>query len=256
MAEILLIGDPEIVHDWTNLLAAHHCSVLTLEQMSELAAHAFHRNGGTYPTKPPVPAFVFECFGILEEKLAAAELLPEFIDEETVVVTNVIPAPATEIGEWLEDYPRVVGMCLLPSLLAHLPRLEVCRTPHTVDAAAARLQELLTDAGKGVEWVEDRVGLVGVRVLSMIINEAAFAVLEKVALPGDIDRAMQLGTNYPKGPLAWGDEIGLDYIVMTLEALFEEYHDERYRPCILLKQMIRAGKFGRRSGAGFYEYVA
>jgi 3-hydroxybutyryl-CoA dehydrogenase len=114
---------------------------------------------------------------------------------------------------------------------------------------------VLTAAGKGVEWVEDRVGLITPRILSMIVNEAAFAVMEGVAEPLDIDRAMCLGTNYPKGPLAWGDEMGLDYVVMLLEALYEEYHDERYRPCVLLKQMVRGGRLGKREGAGFYPYV-
>ncbi len=255
MAQILLIGDREIVHDWKALLVEHHCSTLTLEQLSELASHSMHRNGGSMLTRPPVPDFVFESFGTLEDKIAAIEMLPEFISEETVVVTNVIPATATEVGEWLEDYPRVIGSCVLPSLLGQLPRLELARTPHTVDEAVRRVQTLLTEAGKGIEWVEDRVGLIGVRVLAMIVNEAAYAVMEQVATPDDIDRAMRLGTNYPKGPLAWGDEIGLDYIVLTLEALFEEYHDDRYRPCVLLKQMVRAGKLGKREGGGFFEYV-
>ena len=255
MAEILLVGDPEILQDWRTLLQGHNLSTLSLDQMSEMVSHSFHRNGGTYPEKPPIPDFVFECFGTLEDKLAAADYLPEFMNDDTVVVTNVIPATATEVAEWFDDYPRVIGACALPSLLLLTPRIELCRGPHTVDVAATLVQELLKDAGKGVEWVEDRVGLIAPRVLAMIINEAAFAVMEGVAEPADIDRAMRLGTNYPKGPLEWGDEIGLDYVVLTLEALFEEYHDDRYRPCVLLKQMVRAGKLGKREGAGFYEYV-
>ena len=104
------------------------------------------------------------------------------------------------------------------------------------------------------EQVEDRVGLVSPRVLATLINEAAFAVLERVGTAADIDTAMKLGVNYPKGLLEWADEIGIDLIVNLLETLQNEYGTERYRPCVLLKQMFRSGWIGKYTGKGFFAY--
>ncbi|HZV12710.1 MAG TPA: 3-hydroxyacyl-CoA dehydrogenase family protein [Candidatus Kapabacteria bacterium] len=256
MSEILLIGDPELVQEWEALLEDNNCSTLTLDEMSDLATHSYRSSGGGLKSKPPIPDFVFELFTTLDEKTAAVELLDEFIDEESVIVTNVLSATATEVASWLDDSGSVVGISTLPSMATEMPLIEVCKTPYTSEEAMDDLKTLLKRAGKEIEIVDDRIALVFARILVMVINEAAFALMEKVASREDIDRAMQLGTNYPKGPLAWADEIGLDFVVLTLESLYEEYRDERYRPCVLLKQMVRAGKIGKLEGAGFYEYGA
>jgi 3-hydroxybutyryl-CoA dehydrogenase len=108
--------------------------------------------------------------------------------------------------------------------------------------------------GLQTERVEDRVGLVHMRILATLINEAAFAVMEGVATPADIDMAMKLGTGYPKGLLAWADEIGIPIVTIILDALYREYQQERYRPCVLLKQYMRAGWTGKAAGRGFYTY--
>jgi 3-hydroxybutyryl-CoA dehydrogenase len=92
------------------------------------------------------------------------------------------------------------------------------------------------------------------RVLAMLINEAAFAVMEGLAAPADIDKAMMLGVNYPKGLLAWADEIGIGVVTLILDGLYREYQQERYRPCVQLKQMMRAGWTGKAAGRGFYTY--
>jgi len=92
------------------------------------------------------------------------------------------------------------------------------------------------------------------RILCQVINECAFALGEGVGSAEDIDTGMVLGLNYPRGPLAWADEIGLDRVVTVLDGLWEEYREERYRPAPELKRMVRAGRLGRASGAGFFEY--
>ncbi len=255
MAEILIVGEPELERDLRGAFTEQSISALTLEEMSSLAVASTHRNGGNPPQLPPIPDIVFEIYGILEDKMEAVELLPSFIGDDTVIITNVFPSTASETAGWLGHSSQVVGCCLLPTMLRWGTRVELCRTPHTDDDIAEKAEALFRAIGKEVEWVEDRVALIVPRVLSMIINEAAFAVMEGVASREDIDRAMRLGTNYPRGPLAWGDEIGLDFVVMILEALFEEYHDPRYRPCVLLKQLVRAGHVGRREGRGFFEYA-
>jgi 3-hydroxybutyryl-CoA dehydrogenase len=102
--------------------------------------------------------------------------------------------------------------------------------------------------------VEDTVGLILPRIVCCLVNEAAYALMENVAQPRGIDTAMKLGTNYPYGPLEWGDLIGLDIVLAVLRGLYDEYGDDRYRPAPLLKQMVRAGRLGKKSDHGFYDY--
>jgi len=96
-------------------------------------------------------------------------------------------------------------------------------------------------------------GVLG-RIVCQVINECAFALGEGVGSAQDIDTGMVLGLNYPRGPLAWADEIGLDHLLAVLEGLCEEYREERYRPAPALARLVREGRLGRSSGAGFFEY--
>jgi 3-hydroxybutyryl-CoA dehydrogenase len=96
-------------------------------------------------------------------------------------------------------------------------------------------------------------GVLG-RIACQLVNESAFALGEDVGSARDIDTGMTLGLNHPRGPLAWGDELGLDVVLETLEELWEEYREERYRSAPALRRLVRAGLLGRTSGAGFFEY--
>ena len=108
--------------------------------------------------------------------------------------------------------------------------------------------------GKEVEVVQDEVGLVYPRILSLIINEAAFAVTEKVANVQDIDVAMKKGVNYPKGPLEWAEKIGIEDVLAVLVGLYRQFGEERYRPCPLIRKLVQARWVGEESGKGFYYY--
>jgi 3-hydroxybutyryl-CoA dehydrogenase len=92
------------------------------------------------------------------------------------------------------------------------------------------------------------------RIICQVINECAFALGEGVGSAADIDTGMVLGLNYPRGPLAWADQIGLDHVLAVLDGLWEEYHEERYRSAPELKRLVRAGRLGRSTGAGFFSY--
>jgi 3-hydroxybutyryl-CoA dehydrogenase len=102
--------------------------------------------------------------------------------------------------------------------------------------------------------VQPAVGGVLERIVCQVINECAFALGEGVGSAEDIDTGMVLGLNYPRGPLAWADEIGLDHVLAVLDGLWEEYREERYRPAPELKRLVRDGRLGRASGAGLFEY--
>ena len=92
------------------------------------------------------------------------------------------------------------------------------------------------------------------RIVCQVINECAFALGEGVGSAQDIDTGMTLGLNYPRGPLAWADEIGLDHVLAVLDGLWEEYREERYRPAPTLRRLVRSGRLGRGAGAGFFEH--
>jgi 3-hydroxybutyryl-CoA dehydrogenase len=98
-------------------------------------------------------------------------------------------------------------------------------------------------------------GVLG-RIICQLVNECAFALGEGVGSAADIDTGMVLGLNHPRGPLAWGDMLGLEHVLAVLDALWDEYREERYRPAPALRRLVRAGRLGRETGAGFFEYPA
>ncbi len=177
------------------------------------------------------------------------------VNPRATIIASVLSNTATELGMLANISNRVVGVSLLPSIMSTVTTIDMAAGLNTTTAHIQHALALLKRLSYSVEVVEDRVGLVQVRVLAMLINEAAFAVMEGLATPEDIDKAMLLGVNYPKGPLAWADEIGIGVVTLILDGLRREYEQERYRPCVLLKQMMRAGWTGKAAGKGFFDYA-
>jgi 3-hydroxybutyryl-CoA dehydrogenase len=132
--------------------------------------------------------------------------------------------------------------------------VELTRSESSSPITAASAERFFHALGKHVAWVGDAPGLVLARIVCQVINECAFAYGEGIGSAGDIDTGMTLGLSYPHGPLAWADTIGLDRVLGLLEALSDEYREERYRPAPALRRLVRAGRLGRESGAGFFEY--
>lgn len=132
--------------------------------------------------------------------------------------------------------------------------IEVIRGGATKDETNANIVELSKSIGKTPVEVNEAPGFVVNRILVPMINEAAFILQEGVASAEDIDTAMKLGANHPMGPLALGDFIGLDIVLAVMNVLYTETGDSKYRPCTLLKKMVRAGKLGCKTGVGFYDY--
>jgi 3-hydroxybutyryl-CoA dehydrogenase len=132
--------------------------------------------------------------------------------------------------------------------------VEVIRAVQTSDETAAKIVQLARDLGKEPAEVRDFPGFVSNRILMPFINEAAYALLEGVAEPEAIDTIAKLGFAHPMGPLALADLIGLDTCVAIMEVLHEGLGNPKYAPCPLLRQYVQAGRLGRKSGRGFYEY--
>ena len=188
------------------------------------------------------------------ERRATLEIA-SMLNPNATVFGSTLTNTATELGFIANVPDRICGVGLAPSVMSSAKSIDIagglnCSTEH-LSAGAGLLRAL----GYEVEVVEDRVALVQMRVLATLINEAAYAVMEGVATAEDIDSAMKLGVNYPKGLLAWADEIGIPIVTLVLDGLYNEYQQERYRPCVLLKQYMRAGWHGKDTGRGFYTYA-
>ncbi len=132
--------------------------------------------------------------------------------------------------------------------------VELTRGPDSHDAAAAAAERFFATLGLHTAWVGDAPGLVLGRVVCQLVNEAAFAVGEGVGTPADLDAGMVHGLNHPRGPLAWGDEIGLDHVLAVLDALWAEQREERYRAAPLLRRLVLSGRIGQATGEGFFTY--
>ncbi len=168
--------------------------------------------------------------------------LQSFASKETILISNTLTAPATAIAHNVTGFKKIIGVPMLPTQLAQQTAIEYSLPlqQEADDLSDKALLQLVF--GKDIEKIGDSVGGIFPRTISMIINEAAFALQEGVATAADIDLAMKLGTNYPKGPLAWADEIGAYSICAILEALQVEYGHERYKIAPLLRLYAEAGK--------------
>jgi 3-hydroxybutyryl-CoA dehydrogenase len=134
--------------------------------------------------------------------------------------------------------------------------VELTRGPDSADSAAQAADHFFTTLGKQTLWVDDAPGLVLGRIVCQVVNEAAFALGEGLASADDIDDGMVYGLSYPRGILAWADEIGLDHVLAVLDALALERGEERYRAAPLLRRLGWSGRFGHQTGAGFFEHGA
>jgi 3-hydroxybutyryl-CoA dehydrogenase len=153
----------------------------------------------------------------------------------------------------LDPGGSAVGFHALPPL--HASQLvELTRGPDSAASAAEAAERFFATLGKHTVWVGDAPGLVLGRIVCQVVNEAAFALGEGLGSAEDIDAGMVHGLNYPRGILAWADEIGLDHVLSVLDALFSERGEERYRIAPLLRQMGWSGRLGRATGAGILRY--
>ena len=244
MASILLAGDSETIKGCIDDIP-HTYTLLTFHDVEGLPnTDRLHRID-TFNEIPndlvAVLLLATHDDGEIESSLALLDEL--LIQTKVPVFVNTLFMTATEVSALIGNKVPVVGISWILGLTNVRERLEAAPALQVEeDNAQEALRLLGTFVSGEIERVEDRIALVSARILSMIINEAAFALMEDVADAGDIDTAMKLGTNYPEGPLRWVDVIGVDVIVGILHALYSEYGEERYRPCVLLKQYARAGK--------------
>ncbi len=172
---------------------------------------------------------------------------------EAILASNTSSISITQIAAETERPAQVIGMHFFnPVPLMKL--VEIVRGLETSDETFQSVYDLSEKLGKTPVEVNDYAGFVSNRILMPMINEAVYCVMEGVATPEDIDTVMRLGMAHPMGPLTLADFIGLDVCLSIMEVLHRELGDSKYRPCPLLRKMVTAGRLGRKSGRGFYEY--
>jgi 3-hydroxybutyryl-CoA dehydrogenase len=241
-------GEGVVVISGTNVLA---------DELREAASGAGYEVRSPHaPTGGVLPALVLDC-NPTPTRDPQAQPLPGGLPDR-----RGVPQPqggacallcATGSLGALDPGGSAVGFHALPPL-SQSRLVELTRSESSSPLAAARAERFFGALGKHVAWVGDAPGLVLGRIVSQVINESTFALGEGVGGARDIDTGMVLGLSHPRGPLEWADAIGLDHVLTVLLALCEEYREERYRPAPELRRLVEAGRLGRTTGAGFFDY--
>ncbi len=179
--------------------------------------------------------------------------IEKHINKNCIIASNTSTFPITELGLYTSRPDLFVGIHFFnPAPVMKL--VEIIRSLTVSNETIEIAKTFAISLGKEPVIAKDRPGFIVNRILLPMINEAVFVFEEGVASAEDIDKAMQLGTNHPMGPLALTDLIGLDITLDILDVLYDEFKDPKYRAAPLLRQMVRAGRLGRKTGKGFFEY--
>jgi 3-hydroxybutyryl-CoA dehydrogenase len=187
----------------------------------------------------------------MELKKTTFKELQEIVKPDCIFATNTSSLSITEMGAGL-DRP-LIGMHFF-NPADRMKLVEVIAGANTPAELVAKIKGIATEIGKTPVEVNEAAGFVVNRILIPMINEAINVYASGTASIEDIDIAMQLGANHPMGPLALGDYIGLDVVLAIMEVIYADTGDSKYAPSPLLRKMVRAGKLGKKTGVGFYDY--
>lgn len=189
----------------------------------------------------------------MEIKGKVFQKLDEICKPSCILASNTSSLPITEIAAFTKRPEQVIGMHFMNPVPV-MKLVEIIRGIATSDTTYKIIYDTCMQLNKVSVEVRDVPGFISNRVLQMMINEAIYCVYEGVASVEDIDTVMKLGMNHPMGPLQLADFIGLDTVLSIMETLYDGYADCKYRPCPLLRQYVKAGWLGKKTGKGFYTY--
>ena len=186
-------------------------------------------------------------------KLKIFTAIDENAPEGCILASNTSSISITKIASATKRPDKVIGMHFM-NPVPIMKLVEVIRGYSTSDEVTQTIMELSTNLGKTPVEVNDYPGFIANRILMPMLNEAIYSLYEGVAGRDEIDTVMKLGMAHPMGPLQLADFIGLDVCLSILNVLYEGFGNPKYAPCPLLVNMVTAGKLGKKSGEGFYQY--
>jgi 3-hydroxybutyryl-CoA dehydrogenase len=272
---VLVVGAGQMGGGIAQVVAASGRRVTLVDDVPEAPRRALERMAGSLeklaakgaPYRPDEVLGRIETAGelvpadlmieaIVEDPAAKDELFrraDRALPEEAVLASNTSSISITQLAATTDRPGRVIGMHFFNPVPV-MGLVEVIRGLETSDETADAIVELARELGKTPAEARDFPGFVANRILMPLVNEAAYALMEGVADAESIDTIAKLGLNHPLGPLALADLIGLDTCVAIMEVLHEGLGSPKYAPCPLLRQYVAAGRLGRKSGRGFFEY--
>jgi 3-hydroxybutyryl-CoA dehydrogenase len=186
-------------------------------------------------------------------KLAILKQVDAVLRPDAVIATNTSSMSITRLASASSHPDRFIGMHFFNPVPV-MALVELIRGLQTSDQTHERAKKLAEIIGKSPISVKNSPGFAVNRILCPMLNEAIFVLQEGLATAAEIDEGMKLGCGQPLGPLALADMIGLDTLLSVLETFYSGFNDPKYRPAPLLREMVDAGRFGRKSGQGFYHY--
>ncbi len=186
-------------------------------------------------------------------KVKILKQIDALVAPEVIIASNTSSISITKLAAVTGRADRFIGMHFF-NPVPMMALVEIIRGLQTSDATHDAVHAMAKALGKTPITVKNAPGFVVNRILVPMINEAFFVLAEGLATPEDIDAGMKLGCNQPIGPLALADMIGLDVCLAVMDVYLTEFGDSKYRPCPLLKEMVAAGRLGRKTGQGVYTY--
>ncbi len=201
----------------------------------------------------PQPLVIEAALEKLDVKQPLLQKAQELVAEDGILATNTSSISITQLAAGTAHPDRFIGMHFFNPVPV-MKLVEVVRGLQTSDETVNRTVALAESVGKIPVRCNDHPGFVSNRVLMPMINEAVFTLQDGVAEAEAIDDIMKLGMAHPMGPLALADLIGLDVCLDILEVLHRDLGEDRYRPCPLLRKMVSAGRLGKKTGVGFFDY--
>lgn len=190
---------------------------------------------------------------VFEAKAEVLRGLGAVVSDDAIIATNTSSLSITRLAAVVRQSHRMIGLHFMNPVPVRT-LVEIIAGLQTSEATVKTARALAVRLGQQVVLSKDRPGFVVNRMLTPFLNEACFALEEGLASAEDIDVASRLGLGHPMGPLELADFIGLDTLLAIAEVLHESLGDDKYRPSVLLRNLVAAGWFGRKTGRGFYEY--
>jgi 3-hydroxybutyryl-CoA dehydrogenase len=226
-------------------------NLLAKELIYSLREHGFNAALNDFEAVKDIEVVIETSNLNLEQKKRNLKKIEAHVPPQALILSTTLALTATEAASWLSHPERLVGFGTF-SNFREGKLIEIAPALQSEPCYLKIVESLFLAIGQETEVVQDEVGLVFPRILSMIINEGAFSLMEGTATVEDIDEAMKKGTNYPWGPLEWAEKIGIDDVYAVLNGLHRNLGEERYRAAPLIRKLVHAGWVGGETGKGFY----